>query len=220
MSALPPSELMPGPQMMSVGFSSALALSETNEEVEETVTKLREALRNSRERFLELQDWCDANSALFTADDFSSVRESLRQFLDLERALTTATDLIGGFVAKKRFKVAVNLSERLRTEADSVLLEARDHLAQDILPWIRDVRLRLILAIIEKARSSGLVVLDDSEGFRAMFMSAPLEETEGWQETAHLMANVQGARLLNNAIISERVTDGLLSPPAGDVPLN
>jgi hypothetical protein len=212
---------MPGPQMMSVGFSSALALSETNEEVEGTVTKLREALQNSRERFAELQDWCDANSALFiAADDFSTVRERLRQFLDLERAFTTATDLIGGFVAKKRFNVAKNLSEGLRTEADSVLLEARDHLAKDILPWLRDVRLRLILAIVEKARSSGLVVLDDSEAFHATFMSASLEETEGWQETAHLMANVEGAKLLNNAIISERVTDGLLSPPAGDVPRN
>jgi len=75
-------------------------------------------------------------------------------------------------------------------------------LSDDYLRFVRESRLKIISFVATNARNHGLHVIEISDDFLQMFLRAPIEETEGWQETAHLLADIEDAKRLDRSIKS------------------
>lgn len=216
MSALPPNELIPGPQMMSVGFSlAALAFAETREELREHLGKFQEAAEEVRAIFVTLRAACDEFEGAAFETDASQLRLLLDKLIDLERGLFNAKNTLVGLSGKERLKALFN---RFGLKGHSSIREFSKELSNEFIPFVRDLRLRTICVIAERARVAGIIVLDVSDDFREAFRKAPLDETKGWQETAYVLANVEAAESLSASIKSasrDRTEEILLAPTDG-----
>lgn len=205
MSALPPSELLPGPQMMSLGFSlAALAFAETDEELAERLGKLTDDAREVREKFAALRDACHQLEDAAAKADTTQLRLLLDGLLALERGLVNAAEALDGILRKTTWG-----------GYGSVLLFHKE-LTNEYLPLIRELRLRTICVIAERANVAGVNILEISDEFRETFRKASFDETGGWQETAYILANIEGAKSLSRSVesIATDRTEEIMPAPA------
>jgi hypothetical protein len=214
MSALPPGEMTPGPQMMSVGFSLAgMALADTRKTLAEALRRFDEAATAVRNIF----DASPGASERFDLELTAAGTAKLRQWLDyafgLESGFAQARESLATMLANWRFKTALN---KYRLTGYAKVTRFQKELVEQFIPAIRETRLRIICTIAERASGAGVHVLDASEDFRKEFTRATLKETEGWQETAYILANIDGARSLSESIKSAALdrTEEFLSVPA------
>ena len=183
MSALPPGDLIPGPQMMGVGFSLVgMAFADNQAELSEFIQKFEELANSVRASFASLRGVVGELEKAVAEADATSLRALLDRLLETEKSLCEADETLVRLLGKKRFTATLNkygLASR-----GTGIRQFSQETSGEFIPFIRDIRLRTICAIAERASAAGIKVMEASEDFRAAFRSAELNETEGWQETA------------------------------------
>ena len=130
----------------------------------------------------------------------AELRGSLDVLLEAEQFGTKLHHGLRGLLGHQRFR-AIFADATLPLTYGEVSEFARE-LSDDYLASVRESRLKIISFIAANARDHGLNVIDVTDDFRQMFLTAPIEETEGWQETAYLLADVEDAKLLDQSIKS------------------
>lgn len=215
MSALPPGDLTPGPQMMSVGFSLAgIAVADTRKRLAEALRRFDDAASGVRRMF----DRSPGANAKFEAQLVAAEPDTLRMWLDralvLEEAFAEAGGAFAALLARARAKVVLN---KYGLMGYSKVSGFSRELRSKLIPAIREMRLRIICNIAERANKAGVHVLDTTGDFCGMFRAITLEETKGWQETAHILANLKAAKALNDSISAAHVdkTEEFSSAPDG-----
>jgi len=207
-SSLPPGDLIPGPQMMSVSFSLAgLALAETREEKTDETAKLEKAADELRAGFAHLRKSCD-EMIIANPTDHTELRSLLDKLIFVEKGLINVPKLLERLLLKEQLEA--NVAEKVRRFTKEINDEFK--------PFIRELRLQTICVIAERASVAGVPVIDVSDEFRKFFKEASVEETEGWQETAYILANIEGAKRLAHSIASDPETEDVLSAPTKEPP--
>jgi len=206
--------------MMSVGFSLAdMAVAETRPELEGAKARFEDVADGARETFRALREISEGMEEAAVGAPFSILRRLLDELLSAEQLLQVADKCLTALLTNERVKSNFT---RFGLDGYASLKRFAKDSVDDFAPLIRDLRLRLICVIAERASASGVEVISASDEFRRMFRDASLDDTTGWQETAYLLANVEGARVLaasiNQASLDER--DELLSPPSDRPPLH
>jgi hypothetical protein len=217
MSMLPPADLIPGPEMMSVGFSLAdMAVAETGPELEGAKARFEELADRVRGSFRELGEISEGMEEAAVDAPFAILRTLLEKLLSAERSLQVADNSFTALLVKERVKSNFT---RFGLDGYAGIRRFATDIVNDFAPLVRELRLRLICVIAERASAAGVDVIAVSDEFRRMFRQAHLEETTGWQETAYLLANVEAARILA-ASIDEAGLDPAerLSVPPSDRP--
>jgi hypothetical protein len=184
--------------MISVGFSLtdfALASDQAEsvialERFDHSVQRLREAFADIRALGHEI---ASANAAL----DPAATLTLLEKFLAAERMAAEQQDGTTRILSRKGFQRSLHQAGGPEREA---AIRAFLGDLETTRTLLRELRLRLICQIAQQARSAGLDGIDTSDSFRTHFLRAPIEETESWQETAHLMADPENAKRLEAAI--------------------
>ena len=204
MSVIVSDDLLPGPPMERLGFSLAgMASAGTPDQATAAAAAVLGAAEGLRVGFAALRTNRDRLVHDTGAAEPSRVRELLDRALEAERHLTDAVVLLRCFVAKAGAAHGQSDAARLRDFADE--------LDAEFLPLMRALRADVICVIAERARGAGLDVIDPSPDFRRGFAAAPLAETESWQETAWLLADLDQAKALS-ASMRSAATDRTRQP--------
>lgn len=200
MSALPPTELIPGPQLMSIGFSLAGAMSaRTRESVATRLAEFTASASEVRAMFHQLRASTADDSAMIAPVDAAQIRIALDRLLQFEHALLEADETLERLLEDGR------LQQLLNEFALSGIAEVRAFkhaLKAEFLPSLRESRLHAIFLVAERAQAAGLDVLDLPADFPEQFRKASLAETQSWQETAFLLADIESARRLSESMAS------------------
>lgn len=200
MSALPPLDLLHAPQLASLGFSLAgLALAESAEEIEAAADEFDLLLSDLSPILAELRSLSDGLDEADLGDAPGKVRAVLDSALAVEHRFS---DLRNGLDRVLHRPPSYSLSEALGPESAARLRAAERQISQEFIPTVREVRLRIICAVAQRAKSADINVFDPSEAFCVMFRNATLPETESWQETAYILVNTEAAKRLSESIRS------------------
>lgn len=200
MSALPPTELIPGPQLMSVGFSLAGAVSaRTRENVAASLHVFTTAAAEVHVMFRQLRAASSDGDGAATQVDAARIRIVLDQLLQCERALLEANGILTRLLAEGRLQ---GLLDKFALPGIADVRAFKQSLESEFLPLLRDLRLHAIWLVADRAHSAGLNVLDLPADFSEQFRRASLADTESWQETAFLLADLENARQLSDSIAS------------------
>jgi hypothetical protein len=212
-NALPSGDLIPGPVMVSVGLSvTTLALAEGHDELAVALEHFGRSVGDVRDAFADIRaignDWVSAPKAL----DSTVRRSLLDKLLAAEKMTSDVHEGTARMLSRKEFRHTLYQSGLPDIDAVDVFVGELNATKK----LLRGLRLRLICDIADQARTAGLLVFETSDEFRAAFLSASLEETESWQEMAHLLADPENAKRLEEAIRGSGV-DEIRTPP-GDAP--
>jgi len=198
MSFLSPNDLIPGPQMMSVGFSLAgIAVADTRRSLSEALRKFEAAAAGVRILFSHSKAESDNLDHVLAIATTSELRAWLDCALQLETELSEASGLLTALLESGRFRASLN---KFGLTGYAKVARFSKELGNEFAPFVRDLRLRAIRAVAKNAASAGIDVLDVTGDFDDMFRSASLEETRAWQETAYILANVESARKLTESM--------------------
>ena len=186
--------------MMSVAFSlTGAATAESDAALKKSLKKARDAIASVRTAMTRLRvisaGGAKPGHLAARPDEF---RLGLETFLMFENELTAARDALSLLLRGKKFRHAMSCKALAfgYPEIQAFVTE----IASDYIPLIRQLRLALIWEIGLRAEAAGMRVIDLSAAFRRSFLSAPLRETTGWQETAFLLADIEAAARLDRSI--------------------
>lgn len=197
MNAILPGDWRPDAEMMGLSLClTSLALAGTSEEARTRFAALHSASDGLRAGLAAIASDLAIIDRAIAAPDLSTIRALLDGMLDVERGLARLSGLLEEALTKPMLKA---LPDGSQAENPFRLL---DEIRLDFLPAIRDIRLRTICEIAMRASHAGVDVIPVSDGFRAMFRLATIEDTEGWQETAFILADIETARSLTWSIAS------------------
>lgn len=200
MTALSANALLPAPQMMSMAFSvTEVVTAENAEELAQALRALRESIDVLRNAFGKAKK-AAAVAAEPHEQTVAELRGALDSFLVLEQAMSRARNLLAKGL--HRDDVRASLSGPDVPLSYRELVDFLKDLDDDYLRFVRECRLALIMTVASRAQRSGLNVLDASGDFVEAFRNATIEETEGWQETAYLLADVDYATALDQSMKS------------------
>lgn len=200
LSALPPTELIPGPQLMSVGFSLAGAVSaRTRDRVTICLTEFASAATEVRTMFRQLRAAVRDEPATDASVNATQIRIVLDRLLQFEHALPEADETLSRLLADGRLQQVL---DEFALPGIADVRAFKQALKTEFLPLLRDLRLHAICFAADQARAAGVNVLDLPADFAEQFRNASLAETESWQETAFLLADVENARRLSESIVS------------------
>jgi hypothetical protein len=213
-TALSAKELIPGPEMISMAFSiTETAMANAQPEFRKALKGLKEEIVRFRRMFAEAR--VSINDAeLKNPDKFPSsgdVRDAMATLLYMEQNSIRLSGMLRSVIVRKNMRVRLGRPGLPLTYRD--LVEFSKELNKEWLPFVRNARLTMICGVASRARENGVVVIDLTSEFRDAFMRASIEETEGWQETAYFLADVEDAKLLDQSIrsIAHDHTDDLFA---------
>lgn len=201
MTALPQGELIPGPEFMSFGVALAsVAFADTQDELNDAFESLWRSAEAVRAPVCDLRGSYPGEGvadAAFHAEP-AVLRDFLAKLLALEKGLLDAQEQFSSLIRKEKFAALLDKAEVSFDRED--IKKFIEEFGRDYVPFIREMRLHVICAIAKRASAAGVDVIPVSDEFRRTFLDASLEETEGWQETAHLLAGINNAKHLADAI--------------------
>jgi hypothetical protein len=192
--------------MMSMAFSiTGAATADTETELRKSLKKVAEAAHAFRVAIKTVPP-LSSDGKSFTGGspdsppaDQNQLRVALDSVLAMEHLLVRLRTDIGSLIRRKKFRETMAVPNLPFSIGDfrKLLTDLSSYVSM-----MRRIRLILILDIAHRAAAVGVNVIDTSDEFAAEFLSMPLKETEGWQETAFILANVEGAKRLHESIHS------------------
>lgn len=209
MNTLPSGDLIPGPVMVSVGLSvTTLALAEGPDELAVALERLGRSVGDVREALADFRAISNDLVSAPGASDSTARRSLLERLLAAEKMISDVHEGTARMLSRKEFWRALRQTGLPEIDAVDAFVDELNATKK----LLRGLRLRLICDIADQARATGLPGFDTSDEFRAAFLSAPLEETESWQEMAHLLADPENAKWLEGAIRGSGVGE-IRTPP-------
>ncbi len=200
MSVMLPADLLLDRSMMGLSLSLAdLALAETEEEFVAVLAAFHDVVQSVREPFAEMRHLGEALEDSLANASVAELRQLLDNLLEIEQDIASVAAVMDRYLRNARVIGILSATD------GATLSLARRMLADmqnEYAPLVRDQRSRTICFIAERACAAGVAVMDCSEDFPAIFQAASMQETGGWQETAWLLADIDGARRLSESIAS------------------
>lgn len=194
MSALPPSAIVIAPNIAGVAMSFAnLAWAEGQHNINDAAKHLAASVKGLSKTISDINARGAALDKLFFNEAPDSLREDLEAFFSFEKGILEIHQNLSHALQAKKFPsgLAAQAAKRIHREIPSVYL-----------PFLRTMRWRIVSAIWEKLRAEGIELPELEESQRIAFMDARLDDTLGWQETAHILANPVNARRVLKSIRS------------------
>lgn len=202
MLALTPAAPVPSPLVTGLALAMlGVTTAETETELRKSLKDFGEAVRAFREALRDLMALTHAARAVIHYSTPERLRSSLEAFLDAEAGIIDLRGKFATFLKSLRYRERLSAPNLPFGLGDFHALNRE--LRSNVLPLLRSARATLILEIARRANEAGVHVINPSEEFRKMFVSATLKESRGWQETAHLLADLDSAKRLQASIGSE-----------------
>lgn len=180
-----------------------LVLAEGGEELRSAFGALGTALREAEISFERTAENLEKIEAYLPGLPGQELRETLEVLGDFERQQLGLIESYDDALKKSKFQHI--LSRAPEDFSVDNFFSLFDKCRRIYIPLARRVRLSAIMLVFRRAQERGVESAQLDAGFVEWFLAATLEETESWQETAHLLAVPESAgRLLRSIRMSSQ----------------